>query len=244
MSNFTNLLQQKWFQMLGCLALGLVIGIFFNPSKQTEEKIRQEITQQYELKEKQLVEIYTKQVETAKTTIDKQQEEHVAYQKTMSAKLDSLYVENTQLKQSSKKTKFKLVKPDGTIVEKEYEESNSESIASATQQIQQSYQEQLQVIEDKWMKIHEERVNSLVIDYNSRLQASKEEKQKIQQELTYEKATIINPKQFRPEIGYTSNNQLYIHTSYVVWGPVFLGGGFSGTDKKFGESRIGVGFSL
>lgn len=238
------LLNQKWFQMIGCLLLGVVLGVTFYPSKQVEEKMRQEIASQYELKEKQLVETYSKQIATATEAVDKQQQDRVTYEKTVSAKMDSLLTENIQLKQSSKKTKFKLVKPDGTIVEKEYEESNSESIATVTQQIKESYEEQLRVVEDKWMKIHEERVNSLVVDYNSRLQVSKEENQKIQQELSIEKATIINPKTFRPEIGYSSDGEVYIHTSYMVWGPVFLGGGFSGNSKKFGESRIGVGFAL
>jgi predicted Holliday junction resolvase-like endonuclease len=107
-------------------------------------------------------------------------------------------------------------------------------------QVKEEFNSKLASIEDKWKKVYEERVTTLKSKFD-------EEVKKIKEELAsteHDTITDTNKKSFRPEIGYTTKKYPYLHGTYQLWGPVFVGGGMSGDSKKFEEARIGVGVEL
>ena len=59
-----------------------------------------------------------------------------------------------------------------------------------------------------------------------------------------EKIVEVNKKKLRPEIGVTTEKDLYLHATYTIWGPVFVGGGVSGTKTSFGDGRLGLGLEF
>jgi hypothetical protein len=230
------------------LALAFIIGgalsaLFYVPkTTETREKIEILETSKIEL-ERELDETRTNLRQT-RENLDKTTSEFSSFEQETSQKIESLRVENSKLIQSSKRKRLKLVKPDGTIVEKEYEESQSEEVTSVVTEIRQEFDTKVKSIEDKWKRIHKERVSKIVEDYEKRLKEKKTEVVTKEVIVEREKIVKVNEKKLRTEAGYTSEKKIYTHISYPVWGPFFLGGGASSTtDFKEPEARIGIGLS-
>lgn len=241
MNLLTNLIQQKWFQLVACLLAGITVGALFYPQTRTEERVREEMKQEYTLKEEELSKKHSLETQELQEKLTTEENSHKEFESQTTHKIESLTTENTQLKQSSRKSKFKLIKPDGTIVEKEFEESNSESSQTVVTQIREEFDQKVKSIEDKWKKIHEERVSKMQAEFAEELKKAKAETNTVTVVKESEKITETNKKKFRPEIGITTNKDIYGHVSYTIWGPMFLGGGVSGSTHGFGDARLGVG---
>lgn len=241
MEKLQELLKQKWFQLTATLLIGVTVGAVFYPNTKTEERVRTKIQEEYSLKEKEIDEKHQKELSKLTQELSESEKSHKDYEKTSSSKIHTLTTENTQLKQSSKKTKYKLVKPDGTIVEREVEESSSDSTKNVVTEVQKEFNEKVKSIEDKWKTIHEQRVAVIQKEFDEKLQKTKEEQKSTTITVDKQKTTESNPKKLRPEIGVTTSKNIYLHGTYSLWGPVFLGGGVSGTSHSFGEGRLGVG---
>lgn len=241
MEKLQELAKQKWVQLLGALALGITVGAVFYPQSKTVEKTKTEMKEEYEAKEKITQEEHQKTVSSLQDKLDAEEKSHTEFEKTTTQKLESLTSENTQLKSSSRKTTFKLVKPDGTVVEKTLDESNSESTKSVITQVRTEFDEKVKSIEDKWKKIHEDRVAQMQSEFDAKVEKIKSEQKTTTVTVEKEKTVETNPKKLRPEIGITTNRDIYLHGTYSLWGPVFLGGGVSGTTHSFGEGRLGLG---
>lgn len=230
------------------LALAFIIGgalsaLFYVPkTTETREKIEILETKKVEL-ERELDETRTNLRQT-RESLDQTVSEYKTFEEETSEKIESLRVENSKLVQSNKRKRFKLVKPDGTIIEKEYEESQSEEVTSVVTEVRKEFDTKVKSIESKWERIHKERVTKIVEEYERRLKEKKTEIVEKEVIVEREKIVKVNEKKLRTEAGYTSDKKVYGHISYPVWGPFFLGGGAaSTTDFQESEARVGIGLS-
>ena len=246
MKTITELLKKRGVQVALALFIGITIGALFYPSTTTTERVKKEITEKYELQIKELKEVHASSIKEVEDTLEHREEMNRELREETSRKVASLTTENRQLRQSSKRKKFKLVKPDGTIIEKEYEESQSEEISSVVTEVREEFNRKVSSIENKWKSIHISRVESLKEDFNSKIEKIKSEKKEKIVYVEKEKIVEVNKKKLRPEIGVTSEKEAYIHGTYTLWGPVFVGTGASMDieTKAFGDARFGLGIEL
>lgn len=234
--NYLEIIKNRYVQLVSCFAIGAAVGVIFYPQSRTEERMKLA----YENKETELRASHRLELTQAAEDISKEEATHKEYREETSKKLDKLTVENSTLKQSMKKQKLKIVRPDGTIIEKEVEESNSESTKTVITEIREEFDRKVSSIENKWKKIHEERISSIKKEFDEKLEKAKSENKVVEKEKIVEK----NSKKLRTELGYTSKKDYYNHNSYTLWGPVFMGAGLSGTEKDLKEVHAGIGIEF
>ena len=225
--------------IVGAFILGGFLGYTFFPTKSIEKEFKEE----YQSKLTEIKEIHSKEIEKITEDKLKQEKSHVEYTKETSARIDSLTTVNTELRKKVKKRKFKLVKPDGTVIEKEWEESDTQQSTKIVTKIRKEFDTKVKSIETRWKTVHTRRVKSLKKEYEEKIEKIKSEKK-----TTEKKETIkINEKSLRPEIGFTSDKDIYVHTTYPLWGPIIVGAGGSYDpfeDNELGDVRVGLGLEF
>jgi len=235
MGNFNN----TYVKLAVIFVAGLVIGSLFKDTKTIETKATKEISEKYE-----------KQISLLKSALTKEMEEHVeelfleqqsnrTYKEATDRKINTLTTENSSLKQRIKKSKYKIVKPDGTIIEKEYEESDTEQTSSVITEIKEEFSRKVTSIESRWKKIHESRVSTIKKTHDEKVATLEKELKEKKTVETKETKITVNEKKLRAEIGYSSDREEYGHITYSVWGPLFLG--LHGTKDSMG---VGIGIEL
>jgi len=234
-----QLWQYDWFKITSSLIIGGAIGVVFYPSKSITERETLKLKESYELKISEIQKTHSEESEQLNEKLSIQESQHKTVESEISKKVETLTQENSSLKQSSKKQKYKLVKPDGTIIEKELEESNSEQVTSVVTKVREEFNQKVKSIEDRWKKIHEERVVEIKKQYDQEIEKVKSEQKVVEKIVEKEKIVEINKKKLRSEVGVSYNNGAlgYVHMSYPVVGPIFIGGGISGNQTKFGDLR-------
>lgn len=247
--NPVALLKNRYAQLVAAFVVGGFVAYSFYPTKTLEERIYKETQERYESVLEETRNIYEKQKQELVQRLQYEENSSKEFREETSKKLESLTVENRELRQSQKKQKFKLIKPDGTIIEKEYEASQSEEVSSVVTEVRAEFDRKVASIEDKWKKIHRERVERLQKEFEEEL--SKKETAVVEKEVIVEKEKTVkvSEKKWRPEVGVTTDKNIYVHTTYPLWGPIFIGGGVSvgGTgvsNLDFGDARVGVGIQF
>lgn len=229
--------KKVWVSLISLL-VGLALGSVFlsNHSEKTRllEEMYQSKLESMELELKQNEEKYKSSL------IDLQQSKTQVIEE-FSNTVQKLRVENTELRMSSRKQTYKIVKPDGTIIEKEYEEHNQESITSVITEVREEFNSKVAQIEQQWREIHEERVREINEQHRRELNAVQTE---LVTRIEEDKEVRTSAKRFRAEVGVTSDVNYYLHSSYSLFGPVVIGGGFTANTDGFKEARIGIGIEF
>ena len=227
----------RWAQFVLVGVAGIAVGALFYPTKHIEETI----TQKYE-------EILAKEKlqhsdEMSKTTEDflHQLKTSLAQTKELETKISSLTTEVKNLKSKQKTAYYKVVKPDGTIEIKKFTESEVTESTKVITQIQQEFKEKIATIETKWETIHKQRLQEVKSSFDLK---EKEYQSKIA-EYESKKVVDINPKKAGLELGATTKGAVYIHPSYDIFGPLFLGVHVEGAPNgsEFGAGA-GVGIKF
>jgi hypothetical protein len=219
----------------------------FYPTKSTVERETSKIKETYELKISEIQKTHLEETKVLGEKIASEEASRKSLEISTSKKLEALTQENRSLKISNKKQKFKLIKPDGTILEQEMEQSNSEEVTSIISSIKEEFNQKISSIEEKWKKVHEYRISALKKKFDQDLEKTKSEQKVVEKIVEKEKIVEVNKKKFRPEVGVAYDREDimgYLHLSYPVVGPVFIGGGVSGNNSKFGEVQLGLGLEL
>lgn len=120
-------------------------------------------------------------------------EEYKAKTVTQSSKIDRLTVENSKLRNKTKT--YKLMKPDGTVIERTASESESETHLSE------------QVKEEYYKKLHEE-TSKIHNEYSEKIEKITSERKKL-----------------NVEAGVTYPINYYIRGGYNIFGPITIGAG-------------------
>jgi monoamine oxidase len=243
-----TLWQYDWFKVTSSVLLGIVVGVVFYPSKIITERETSKLKETYELKISEMQKTHNEESAKLNEKLTAEESVRKSLETETSKKIEILTTENRSLKQSSKKQKFKLVKPDGTIIEKEMEQSNSEEVSSVVSSIKEEFNQKVKSIEERWKKVHEERVVELKKKFDQDIEKVKSEQKVVEKIVEKEKIVEVNKKKLRPEVGAsydgTKDVKGYFHLSYPVAGPVFIGGGVSGSKTGFGDVRLGLGLEL
>lgn len=239
-----EIFKNKYVQLVTTLVVGITIGAVFYPQKKTEEKIKQEITEKYKLEIEEKERLHSIEIKTLQTSLDEEEKSNKEYREETQRKLHILVQENSSLKQSMKKKKLKIVKPDGTIVEEEIEEWNSEESNTIITEVREEFTRKVKEIEDRWKKVHEMRVEQLQAEFEAEIEKARSEVKTVEVIVEKEKIVEVNSKRLRPEIGMTTDRDVYLHGTYTLWGPTFIGGGVSGSKSGFGDARIGIGLEF
>jgi DNA polymerase III alpha subunit (gram-positive type) len=232
--NFIELLKNEYIRGALILVVGITIGVIFYPSKRIEEKLS--TTHQEEIVK--LKEQHSKEVQKLSQELDVQLKENKELHITTEKKINSLTSQVSELKSKQKVSTYKLVKPDGTIEERTFSESEVDQSTKTVTKIQEEFKQKVDSIESKWSKIHEQRVSELKKEFDSKEQ---EYKKQID---TLEKSRVVttNEKKFGVEIGVKTNKDYYGHLSMDLWGPVFVG--VHGELNKDNDSKLGAGIGV
>lgn len=238
-----QLLSNRWVQLILALLIGVIVGALFYPTKTIEERVKRETALEYESRINSLKESYESKQKVIQDNLKKEQESFRSYKSETSSKIAKLTEENRRLTESSKRQRFKLVKPDGTIIEKEYEENNREEVTSIVTEIRQEFKEKIEETEQKWKKAYKERLVSIKEKLDKREALLKEEHRKEIEKLEKERIVKVNEKKFRVAAGYTTDKDVRVQGGYTLWGPFSIE---SGIDYREGEVEgfLGVGFGF
>lgn len=230
-----SLLQNQWARYVLVLLVGIGVGAIFYPSKTiTEEKVRE-----YEEKIVRLQEEKREAVSVVKGLLDEERKESKEYKEETNKQLSSLKQENISLKSKVKESRFKIVKPDGTIEEKWFKESETDIVSSTVTRIKTEYTKKVASIESKWKKIHEKRLREVKENFDKKIAESKESKEKE----VFKKKTEINKRSFGVSVGVMSNKDYFSSINYDVYGPIFLDIHLQ-SDDAFDDKEAGVGFGI
>ncbi len=221
-------------QIAVALIAGMAIGALMYPTRHIEEKLN--TTHQQEIEH--LKAVQSSEMTAQKEQYSKLEQETKEYHKTTESKISSLTTQVTTLKSHQKTSSYKLVKPDGTIEERNFSESDVDESQSVVTSIQQEFKEKVDSIEKKWEQIHKERVTQIEKEF-----ASKEsDYQKTIDTLQKSKVEDVNKKSFGIEAGGLSNASYYGHITYDVFGPFFLGAQGQWGNSNAAGLGIGIRF--
>lgn len=231
----TDLLKNQWVRYSLTLAAGAAIGVIFYPSKRIEERVTKKYEEEIKLVKEKSASSEAKWQEMYSNV----SQEYRDYQKESSSKLDSLTTTLRDLKSKQKTSYYKLVKPDGTIEERKFSESEVNESTQIISQIKQEFQEKVQSIEQKWTDIHRTRLSEVKKQFDE-----KEQKyvKKIE-EFEKTKVTTINEKRFGAEVGADSAREFYLHGTGTIYGPVFVGV-HGQVNKRLNSQSIGIGLGI
>lgn len=233
---FKELLSKEWFRISCALVVGATVGVLFYPSK----KIEEQLNTKYQSNISSLKESHSKETqelnEKYSAVLKQNKELHIS----LEAKVSQLTDEVKTLKTKQKISTYKLVKPDGTIEERTFTQSEVDESSRVVTKIQQEFKIKVDQIEKKWADIHQERVSKLEKDFSSK----ETEYKKTIHELEQRKVTTTNEKRFSVELGLTSNSDYYGHAGMDLWGPLFIGLHGQVGNKSKDANLLGVGVGV
>lgn len=233
----SKLLENTYVRYGIALAIGAALGAIFYPTK----SIEREIEKKYRAEKIKLI----KELNTVKSKSREEKQELSSkiskIELESQQKISSLRIENRSLKQKVTERKLKIVKPDGTIVEQSFKESNTEAVSRVITDVRQEFNTKVKSIESKWKKIHEKRVTSIKEKYEKKIQ----EKDKVITSYKKKESIKVNPRKFGIAFGIMADDQYYSNISYDVYGPWFLNLQVeSSKNLDRGSGGVGVGLKF
>ena len=229
-----QLLKNRIVQFALTLIAGVAIGALFYPTKNIEERVKKEYEQKIEkitAESKQLEESLEEQIDSLK-------EEKTTLRIETSTRINKLTFQVRELESKKKETFYKIIKPDGTIEEKRYSESEVNESSKVVTQVREEFDRKVTEISERWQRVHISRVKKLKEQFDKK---ESEYKQTIAK-LESEKKVEINPKKYGVELGYTSRDTYYGHVNVDVFGPIFIG---LHTESDFlGDHSVGGGIGI
>ena len=232
--SLAELFSKEWVRLVGVLLIGVTIGALFYPTKRIEEKL----TIKHQEEVSALKEVHSKETKNLTEKYDSALAESKSLKQESEHKIAKLTDEVKSLKSRSTTTTYKLVKPDGTIEERTFSQSEIDESSRVVTQIQEEFKTKIESIETRYATIHSERVTAIKREFDSK----EEEYRKTIDELQKSKTVSVNEKRFGIEGGYLSNKNYYGHATMDLWGPVFLG--VHGELSQHDGNKLGAGLGL
>ena len=221
-------------KLIGLFVLGVAIGALFYPTKHIEERVKQEYQEKIQIERDQTEKVRVDLTED----IDKLKGEKTSLTIETSQKITQLRYEVKDLQSKKKETWYKIVRPDGTIEERSYKESEVNESTKVVVSIRAEFDRKTTEISERWQRVHISRVKKLKKEFTAKENVYKEQIAKFESE----KIVDINPKTIGLEVGALSDQQYYMHGNVDVVGPLFLG---IHTQSNFAEKySIGAGLGM
>lgn len=234
--NWAELLTKEWVRLVGMLLLGVTIGALFYPTKRIEEKM----TAKHQEEMSALKEQHSKETKDLTEKYDSAVAESKSLKTESERKISKLTDEVKTLKAKTKSSTYKLVKPDGTIEERTFTESEIDESSHVVTQIQEEFKTKVEQIENRYAIIHAERVTAIKKEFDSKESSYK----KTIDELTKSKTVSVNEKRFGLEAGILTDKNYYGHATMDLWGPIFLGVHGELSQDKLNGNKMGAGVGL
>jgi len=229
------LLQNEWVRYVAVLLIGATIGAIFYPSK----TITREETYKLEQKIEKLESENKFISKFFKDKLDKEESQSKEYREQVTKKTKSLKEENFKLKQKVSEKRFKIIRPDGTIEEKWFKDSETSIVSSTVIKIKSEFTRKVKLIENKWKKIHKSRILEIKEVYEKKLAETKTTKET----KTIKEKIEINKRSFGISLGITTDKSYFSSISYDIYGPFFLDIHLE-SDINFIEKKAGVGLGI
>ena len=224
-------------QLAIAFIIGAIVTYFVYPTTQIEERI----SSKYEKQLQETLTTHQSVVKSLREEIDIKEKAMSSYQESVAQTINTYESEIKELRIKTSEGTYKLIKPDGTIVEKTFKKSETEEYTAYVKTVQEEFNKKINSIEQKWLTIHKDAVSELKIKYDQ----DYEKKLAEYKQTDKEKIIKSNMKTYGVEAGYTTQQEAYLHTTYTFWGPMFMGGHIQGpTDGSSMSVGVGVGFSL
>jgi len=227
-----DLLKNKYVQIIGTLLIGISIGVIFYPTKQIEERITQEYKKQIE----NTAEAHAQTVKQLSEAVDVISKQSQQYKEDLNITIDLYENAIRDLRSKITEKTYKLISPDGTILEKTFKESETEEHNYYVKTVREEFNHKIKLIEEKWMQVHKQRVESLAHEYKTTISHLYQEITRLEKQTS----TNTNIKKYQVEAGYTTNKNMYVHTAYTLWGPIFIG--LHGESNMSGGLGLGISF--
>ena len=215
------------------LILGISIGAIFYPSKTVTEEVQVENTEKIERLTKELSRVqeeYREKLSQEQGVRKEQKEEY-------NRKMHSMKTEIRTLQKKVKTSYYKIVKPDGTIEERRFTESEVNESTKVITEIREEFTKKVHIIENRWLKIHTERITKIEKNH---LKETREYEERIEK-LKKKKVVKINEKSTDFAVGILNDKTYYINMTQDIFGPFFLG---VQTQTNFGDSKWKLGGSV
>lgn len=229
-----KIISNKIFQFTLVLIIGVAIGAIFYPTKHIKEELEQQYTEKIQIMKDQHEKTVSDLTEKINQTEQEKKELIVESEK----KVSTLTSQITVLKSQMKENYYKIVKPDGTIIEKKMTETNIDESTQIVTEIKEEFNTKITQIENKWKEIHTERIEKIQKEFDAKETEYKDTIAKLKKETEI----IINPRNFGVAVGYLHTKNFYINASYDVFGPIFIDLHTSTNFKS--EYAIGGGVGL
>jgi len=234
-NNMKELLKKQEVRYILVLLGGITIGALFYPTKHIEKRV----SEKYETEIASVKETHQKEVQKMQEILSKTEESSRKYKEETEIKISKLTTEVKSLQSKQKTAYYKLIKPDGTIEIKKFSESEVNESTKVVTEIQQEFKQKVEEIENKWKKVHEERVTTIKKQFD----VIEQDYLKQIAELKKEEIVDINKKSFSIEAGVLTNQKIYGHATMDVWGPIMIGV-HADTKRDGQDSTVGVGVGL
>lgn len=235
MMNLKEIAANKWTQIVGALVAGIMLGMFVMPTKETTE----DVTAQYEKEIQILKTEHAKETSYLRASIDFLAARQKQLVDSYEAKINTLTSQVRELTSHRVEIYYKIVKPDGTIEEKRYIETEDKVKETMLAEMKSEYERQMKVTEQEYQKRSEQQIVSVKAEYQVKVDTLERELSKYKNSTQ----TVTNPKKLGAEIGFNTDQRVYLHTTYDAWGPIFIGGQIEkGTTSTGAGIGIGVRF--
>jgi hypothetical protein len=133
-------------------------------------------------------------------------------------------------------TTHKIVRADGSSEEWTYMESASSTTSKILSEMRSESERKLALLDIEW----QQKLNKEVATTSEKYTLKINEMQKTIAKLESEKVVTTNQKRFGFELGATTEMRGYVHSSYDIWGPLFVATHLE-FDRSYKSSGIGLG---
>lgn len=227
--------QNPWVRYIVILFIGITVGALFYPTRELKETLNK--THQEEISK--LNQQHSQEMQKVNEQVTQLQQDNKQLKIDTDLKISKLTQENTTLKSHTRTVHYKLVKPDGTIEERDFTDSDVDESQQVVTSIQTEFKQKVDAIETKWSQIHKERVAELQKEWDSKEQTYKKQIDTLQ----FTKSEVVNPKKFGIEAGMMTNKDYYGHATMDLWGPIFIGvQGEAGPSNPSMGAGLGIRF--
>lgn len=230
----STILNNQYVRLGITLFVGITIGALFYPTKRIEEKI----SQQYQQQISQLNQQHATEVSSLNDKYTKSSQDYSALKSQTDQKIASLNLQITAANSSKKTTIYKIVKPDGTVIERVVSESDNSSSSETISQVQAEYQQKISDIQKQDQQVSDQKIADMQKTFDSKEQTYQQTIASYQEQ----KTVSVNQKRFSLEGGILTNSYYYGHTTMDLWGPMFIG--LQGEYKDATNANFGAGLGI
>jgi lipopolysaccharide export LptBFGC system permease protein LptF len=128
----------------------------------------------------------------------------------------------TNLKSEIKKLKLKVKenyreirKPDGTVEIVRVTESDTNENITTLDQLKKEYEQKIEQVKSTAVEESRKQTETLTSEFS--------EKEKVYVDKITKLEKLVNPKHYALEVGYLYKDEIYVHSEFDVFGPVFVG---------------------